>query len=416
MLRRAKKFIASRQNLKLHVWQSLANYSNHGLAFLTGIFLARLLEPADFGLVATASATATMACLPLEWGAAQNLLADRSRTASLYRETVSIGLLITALKAAVCLVVFFYLLQTATNTSAFVFAAVSLPIVISTLAGILRCAVEGTGNFRANFTNQILSMLIGATTGITMAALGFGPWALVGMALASAIPQFFVYPPKIPHTFHWQLHRESLTSRGKDGFWLWLIQSTGIAYRNLDRLILARANDPTSVGNYTRAFNYTQTSSLLLNSFFSNPTVVSFTRAASKRQTLKIFFSNSLLLALASTTSFILFHFFSDPLVPLVFGQQWAPAIPCFQAFAPVNFCIAFFFLPQNFLHAHRAYAFTAWARLGGLVLLITSLLAAGQSLTAAHTAHSLQICYTVAGLACWIEAIRVFKKTNYPA
>lgn len=416
MLDWVKDSLAKRHNVRAHFWQSLANYTNHGLAFLTGIVLARLLNPADFGIIATATATATLACLPLEWGAAQNLLADRSRSATLYRETLSIGLLISGLKAAVCTVLFFYLMANHSPDTAWIFAAVALPVVVSTIAGILRCAVEGSGNFRANFTNQLASMLLGSSIGLILAASGFGPWSLAGMGLAAAIPQFLIYPPKIPHSFRWQLTRESLMARGKDGFWLWIIQASGTAYRSLDRLILARAADPSSVGNYTRSFNYNQTSSLLLNSFFSNPTVVSFTRATSKQQVHRILINNGLLLLVASAASFVIFRFYSAPLVPFVFGSQWTPAIPAFEAFAPINFCIAFFFLPQNFLHARRSYAFTAWARLGALAFLVISLLATGKDLTATKTATLVQVGYILAGLACWIELLRVYKKTTYPA
>jgi teichuronic acid exporter len=394
----------------------MANYTNHGLAFLTAIFLARLLNPADFGLVATATSIAALACLPLEWGAAQNLLTDRSRNAALYCETLSLGLLITIAKAAVCLLLAFYFFWTDSTLMALLFASASLPVVVSTVAGILRCAVEATGNFRVNFTNQAVSMLFGSAVGLSLAFTGFGVWSLIAMGLAASIPQFFLYPPHVPHIYHWQLSRKALIARGKNGFWLWLIQSSGNAYRHVDRLLLSHSAGSSSVGNYTRALNYTQTSSLLFHSLLSHPSILSFTRAESGKQVIKILASNSLVLVIGSTASFILFYFFSDPLVPFVFGNQWAPAIPVFQAFAPINFCIAFFFLPQNFLHARRAYAFTAWARLGALAFLVISLLATGKDLTATKTATFVQIGYTLAGIACWIELFRVYRKTTYPA
>lgn len=416
MLIRIRDCLSRRDNLRGHVWQSLANYANHGLAFLTGIFLARLLTPADFGAVATAAATATLVCLPLEWGAAQNLLTDRSRSASLYRETLSIGLIITLLKVVLCTLLTFYFYRTQSVAVALMFAGVCGPVVVSTVAAILRCAVEGTGNFRANFTSQIVTMLSAGLVGLTMAAMGFGAWSLVGMGIAAMIPPFFIYPQHVPHRFHWQLDRAALAARGKNGFWLWLIQVSGNAYRNVDRLILSHMVDPMAVGNYTRALNYTQTSSLLLSSLYSHPTISAFARADSTRAVKRILAINSAILTVGAILSFVLFYFFSDPLVPTVFGSQWTAAIPTFQAFAPINLCIAFFFLPQNFLHARRAYAFTAWTRCGALIFLVVALLAAGQGLNSTTTAYLLQAGYLVGGLACWVELLRVYRRRLYYA
>jgi O-antigen/teichoic acid export membrane protein len=406
MISRIRHILATRHNVRAHFWQSLANYAQQGGAVVLGIFLARLLTPDDFGAIAYAAALIGLFCIPLDWTAAQVLVADRGKTPELFAEVMSLGFVVMGAKSVVTIGVVAWQWITGNHLTAILVGMAGPGLVAGTAAWIYRSAAEGSGHFKANFHVQAITLSLSFLVGVGLAWAGAGVYALAFMGLATVFPPFFIYPRYVHHKFYWRLNRHVIKNLGVDGFWMWLNGISSATLTRVDRLFLGSAVDDAGLGNYTRAFNYANMSSWALNSFITNPAVVSLSSAESVVKRRKILLTNSGILGAGATFSFIIFGVFADPVVPFVFGEQWRSAIPTFQAFSPINFFAAFLYLPITLLLSQKRFCPVAIAQFAGLLFLASISWWMGKQLNGPFMAIILQGSLLLAGVICWIAAI----------
>jgi len=399
MLSNIKHILATRHNVRAHFWQSLANYAQQGGSVVLGVFLARLLTPDDFGAIAYATALIGLICMPLDWTAAQVLVADRGQNPYLFSEVMSLGIVVTGIKLAVCIAVVFWQWLYGDHQTAVLIAFASFGVVASTVTVIYRAAVEGLGHFKPNFRVQVSTMILCFVVGVGLALAGAGVYSLAWMAVVGALPPLLVYPRYVPHKFQWRLDKGILRSRGVDGFWLWLQAIFVTSTSRLDKIFLNRASGAAELGNYTRAQNYCALSHLAMNSLMTNPAVLSFANAPSAAARRKIFFTNGSLLLLGGLASFLVFGPFAPFVVPFVFGQQWIPAVPTFQAFAPINLFYAAVYLPVALLYAFKRFREIALVHLSSLITLTVLSLLLLENTNSVNMAYIFQTSLVVAAL-----------------
>jgi O-antigen/teichoic acid export membrane protein len=411
VLSRLRHVLATRHNVRAHFWQSLANYAQQGGSVVLGIFLARLLSPDDFGAIAYAAALIGLICMPLDWTAAQVLVADRGQTPELFSEVMSLGVIVMLGKALLTLGVVVWQLLLGNQLNAVLVALAGLGLVAGTAAGIYRAAAEGSGHFKANFHVQFITLAVSFAVGVGLAWAGAGVYALALMGLATAVPPFFIFPRYVHQKFHWHFNRHVIKNRGADGFWMWLNGISSNSLMRVDRLFLGPVVGDAQLGNYTRAFNYANMSSWALNSFITNPAVISLANATSAKKRRKIVFTNLGLLFAGATTSFIIFGIFADPVVPFVFGEQWRSAIPAFQAFAPINFFAAFLLVPITLLISQKRFAITGITRFLGLLIMVVAAMTLGNNLTVEAMAYIFQMALFLPAVLCWVAIIPLLKQ-----
>jgi O-antigen/teichoic acid export membrane protein len=399
VLSRLRHTLATRHNVRAHFWQSLANYAQQGGSVVLGVFLARLLTPDDFGAIAYATALVGLICMPLDWTAAQVLVADRGQNPDLFSEVMSLGIIVTGIKLAVCIAVVFWQWICGDHQSAVLIAFASFGVVGSTTTVIYRAAVEGLGQFKPNFQVQVTTMILCFVVGVGLALAGAGVYSLAWMAVVGALPPLLVYPRYVTHKFKWRLDKGILKSRGVDGFWLWLQAIFVTSTSRLDKIFLNHAAGSAELGNYTRAQNYCALSHLAMNSLMSNPAVLSFANATSAAARRRIFFNNGALLLLGGLASFLVFGPFASVVVPFVFGQQWIPAVPTFQAFAPINLFYAAVYLPVALLLAFKCFRAIALVHLSSLITLTVMSLMILENTNAVNMAYIFQTSLLVAAL-----------------
>jgi O-antigen/teichoic acid export membrane protein len=319
---------------------------------------------------------------------------------------MSLGIVVMVGKTLVTIGVVAWQWITGNHLTAILVGMAGPGLVAGTAAWIYRSAAEGSGHFKANFHVQAITLSLSFLVGVGLAWAGAGVYALAFMGLATVFPPFFIYPRYVHHKFYWRLNRHVIKNLGVDGFWMWLNGISSATLTRVDRLFLGSAVDDAGLGNYTRAFNYANMSSWALNSFITNPAVVSLSSAESVVKRRKILLTNSGILGTGATFSFIIFGVFADPVVPFVFGEQWRSAIPTFQAFSPINFFAAFLYLPITLLLSQKRFCPVAIAQFAGLLFLASISWWMGKQLNGPFMAIILQGSLLLAGVICWIAAI----------
>lgn len=405
-----RDLLSRRSNFRAHFWQSAANYSQQGGAVIIGIILARLLSPEDFGKFAYPSAMIGIALLPLDWTAAQVLVSDAGKTPQLYSEVMSLSITICFIKLIITLGVALWQTLGGEPTRAILICLTAIPLIAGTLSSVLRSAVEGAGTFKANFQVQFVTITFTSLVGVVTAILGWGAFSLAAMGIVSAIPPFCIYPRYISNSFHWKFNGNILKARGNEGFWIWLNGISEAGIFRLDKLALGKWSTDAQLGNYNRAFNYTNLSSWALNSFMTNPAVVALAKAGSPHARFRILVVNATILMTGATCSFIVFFFFSDPLVPVIFGEQWRGAIPAFKAFSSINIVLTALYLPVTYLLSQKQFIVLSISRFIGFSLFLLAVYFNRSILSQTLVAAYLQIALAFSAILCWIALFLHFK------
>jgi PST family polysaccharide transporter len=381
LISKFRAFLGRRHNVRAHLWQTLANYTQHIGGIILGIILARILQPSDFGKFAYAQSIVLLAQQPISWNLSQALLATRCQDRKLVADAWHLETWVFTCKifVSIALSLFFYFRND--HTLALLVLVCGIPSAIDGFTNLLRAEIDSSGNFKAHFFSNSLTVLICIAIGVPLALNGFGPLAIAlpGIPLLFLQPILYKFftPLDLQRPIRWK--RVSLAPL-RSGSSLWLCSASEQAVFRLDKILLGKFTTPESLGNYNRAYGYAPISHFALSSLYTNPTIAALIQKTDWTSKKRILTNHTWILIPAGIANAIFWYFFADPVVPLVFGQQWRPAIPVFQAMSTLSLCMAAYYLPSAYLfHASDYFALGLIRCLVVLAMLLIGLLIGDQ-------------------------------------
>jgi O-antigen/teichoic acid export membrane protein len=166
----------------------VVQYGNGVLQLAAAVVLARLLEPADFGLVAILMVLTSFAPLLVDFGLGdatiQRSKITEGQVSTLFWLSSAIGLAIAAVVAACGPLIAWMYGDPRLATIAPYFA---ISFVLFALSNQHLALLRRTMQFSEVAKIQVLGTLVGAAVGIFMAFCGYGYWALVIRPIANAL-------------------------------------------------------------------------------------------------------------------------------------------------------------------------------------------------------------------------------------
>ena len=250
------------QNLKQQTkkslyWQFLNQFSNYGIQFIIGIFMARLLSPEDYGITALPAVFMAVAGIFAGAGFGQAMvrkleLTEADLATSFYYST-AIGI--------ICYILLFFASPWIAD---FYDAPVLTPLIRITALGFIYGPI-GTSqhiiltrrlDFKTPTKIGVVSKIITGIIGITMALYGFGVWALAISGMVGGI---------IGLILNWYVVRwYPKTSWSRESFqYLWGFGNKFMAsmlldtlYNNITPVFIGKYYSPADLGVYNRANGY----------------------------------------------------------------------------------------------------------------------------------------------------------------
>jgi len=242
------------QGTKAFIWDFFGKMATHGMGFVVTIFLARLLEPSDFGLVAMIMVIIGIATVFSDVGLGAALIQRRKvhpvHYSSVFYFNVFFGLLLT-------LTTFF----SAPWISAFYDNAALLPItkvmslsfIINAFSSVQNTKLRKELNYALLTKTGLISSFFGGIIGISLALWGAGVWSLVAQLLSMGIIYNIViwfsarWRPSL--TFSWK----ALTQLWGFGFRMFLASILAALFERLDLLLIGKFFPVTVLGYFQRA-------------------------------------------------------------------------------------------------------------------------------------------------------------------
>lgn len=406
-LARFRNMLARRHNVRAHFWQTCSNYTQQISGLFLSILLARLLTPEDFGRVAYAGAVLSLFLLPVSWSLSPQIVSEIRSHPEIVSDALHYSRLLLIPRSVLAAVACSYLLVAKGAEEALMGVVLSIPLVAHEFLGVIRSSMEGRGDFRLNFFDSVLTAATTLFISLPAAWLGAGVWALIVPALPLLAMQMVLF------TSMSRISLKPASTRSSRNYFrsatnLWIAGACDTGLLRADKFLLGRFSGMAALGDYNRAFNFSPIAARALNSFLAGPTISALTRSAQVKDRCSLVRKSSLLLGGAGVANFIVWWFFSKPLVPWIFGPQWANAIPVFEAMAPLSLAMSVAYLPTTMAIAQRAYGRLALARGVTLVGFLSVALWLGARMSAVTMAWLLQTTLMAQGLflslALWPE------------
>ena len=321
------------QTIQGVAWSFIERFSVQSIHFITNIIMARLLTPADYGLIGMLAIFMSLSQVFIDGGLSSALVQTKHRdevdfsTVFYINFTISLFLYIILFFAA-SFIASFYNQPLLTS----IIRVYALNLIINSLVAVNKTKLVIAVDFKTQSKISLITAVISGCLGIYFAYSGLGVWALVIQMLSAAVVNVIVsiyYVRWYPHQlFSWRSFRRLFRFSSK------LLAATIISsiYSNLYTLIIGKRFSASSLGYYTRADQFAQFTGTNISGILTR---VCFPVLSSIQDD-----DNRLLLAYRryiQVTAFIMFPIIlllcgvAKPLVLVLLGDKWSESIPLLQ-------------------------------------------------------------------------------------
>ncbi len=235
-------------------WSLIEKFLKRGITFVISIFLARLLEPSDFGLVAMISIFAAIAEVFYDFGLGQALVQKQNVTqlqySTIFYINVLMGLVVyLVMWFAAPYIARFYeneLLTSITRVS-------SLSLVLSSTNIVNAALLVKTLKYKVFAQAMLLSSVLSGGTAIVLGYLGFGVWSLVFYSLLSSLISVVSLWIMSPWTPSMKFNLKTTKEIWKTGLGFMNIGIINNVASQIDNLFIGKVFNANILGLFNRA-------------------------------------------------------------------------------------------------------------------------------------------------------------------
>ncbi len=341
------KKISTRTITKGFLWKLLERLGVQGTQFLLQIFLARLLTPEDYGVLAMLLIFITLSNVFIQAGFNTALIQNKEVTEDDYSSvfwislTIAVFLYIIIFFSAPAIADFYKMPDIITPLR-----VLALVLIPGAFNSIQLAKVNRVLDFKKVFYSNLLGIILSGIVGIILALMGWGLWSLVGQYLLNIVfaciimffsirwvPRFIfnIKRIRVLFSFGWKLLVSSLLDT---------------LYSNIRSLVVGKRYDSGTLGFYNRGRHFPIFIIYAVNSAVQSVMLPAMSSEQDDKDRVKAMARRSITLS-----SYIIFPMMAGlagiaiPLVSLLLTDKWLPCVPylqiyCFTlAFYPVHSC-----------------------------------------------------------------------------
>lgn len=330
-----------RTAIKAVAWSGIERLCVQGFSFILSLIIARLLTPADYGVVAMLSIFMAISGTLIDAGFSNALIQKNNPTNKDYSTVFYFNLLIGlilyfSLYFSAPLIAKFYNQPILTNIT----RVISLNLLINSLAVVQRAKLSITLNFKHQAYASIVSVVISGGVGLYLAFTGFGAWALVIQSVTGSIISTFILWIMAKWWPLFVFSLDSFKSLFNYGSKILLAQLSHTIYTNIFNVIIGKVYKSADLGFFNRG----QSLALLIPNNLANILGRVFFPSLCKVSN-DVEQVSSLYFRYLNIASFLIFPLMlglcvlGGPLIFVILGEKWMPAVPVMRIL-----CIAYTF------------------------------------------------------------------------
>ena len=329
MIKHSLKSIA----LKGVFWSAIDKFFAQGVQFAIVIILARILMPADFGLIGMLSIFIVLSQTLVDSGLGTGLIQKKNRT-DVDFSTVFIFNLVTSV------FLYFILFVTAPAIADFyespqlvlLTRVLAINIIINSLAVVQYSKLTISIDFKTISKVNIISVVLGGLIAIYFAYFGYGVWALVIQQITRSfisVLMFWFLSKWKPSVF---FSKQSFKYLFDFGSKLLLARIYAQILNNIYNIIIGKVYSASELGYYTNAKNYSDITAGTITGILQQvtfPILVSL--QDDKKRMISVYSRIIRMTAFFVFPIMTLLALLADPFIRLVLTEKWLPAVVLLQ-------------------------------------------------------------------------------------
>ena len=337
-----------KKTVKGLAWNTIQNFTNHGVEFLLMLFMARLLGPKEYGLIGLTTVFMAISSTFVNSGFSSALIRKKNCTNDDYSTVFIFNLLVSV----VCYLILFII---APYVGDFYNEPLLCPIL--RVLGLMLisqafCAVQNTIltkniDFKKKTKLTVSKNIISGLIGLICALSGFGVWALVIQSLTGSI----LLSIMLWSTTEWypNMHFSKKSFKELFGYGSKLLISSLIntTYGQIYPIVIGKFFSAATLGNFSRARHWASLGSKNLTSILSNVTFPVLAKVQDDDKRLENIYRRMI-----RTSSFIIFPTMigmssvAHPLTLVAIGEKWE-----FSAYLLQIICFSMMWYPVHALN-----------------------------------------------------------------
>lgn len=315
------------------VWTALQKYSTMLIQFVSGIILARLLTPYDYGCIGMLMIFMVLAEAFIDGGFGSALIQKKRPTQEDYSTVFfwNLGLsvvLYAVLYLSAPAIARFYDIPLLCD----VLRVQGVILFIYAFNIVQQNQLRKKLNFKLLSIVTITTSLIALSVTILMAYHGYGVWALVAQyfltALIPALVFWFYVRWRPQWVFSWQSFRELFSF----GFYMFLTNLLNRFGQQIQGLLIGRFYTASTMGYYSKANSTERLASTSISKIMSQVTYPLYAEMQDNKAAL-----GDMIKKITLTLSYVTFPLMfilllcAKPLFILLYSERWAESVPYFQ-------------------------------------------------------------------------------------
>lgn len=339
------------------LWKFLERCGAQGVSFIVSIILARLLAPEAYGTIAIVMVFITVLQVFVDSGFGNALIQKQGAddldfsTVFYFNIVLSITLYLLMFIVSPFIAAFY-----GDSSLTLILRTLSLTVVFSGVRNVQQAYVSKQMIFKKFFYMTMGATIGSAVTGIVMAYVGLGVWALVGQQLSNALFCTVI----LWITVKWRPKRMFSITRLKSLFnFGWKLLTSGLIntiYEDICTLIIGKLYSTTDLAFYNKAKQFPNLIVTNVNTSIDSVLLPTMSAVQDSKETVKAITRRAI-----KTSTYIMMPFMvglvvcAESLVELILTAKWLPCVPYMRIF-----CFTYAFYP---IHTANLNAIKAMGR-----------------------------------------------------
>lgn len=315
------------------VWTFAQQFGNQLVGFVVSVILARILLPAEFGLIGMIAVFIAIGNTLLNAGLTQSLIRSKEIDQEDYSTVFYFNL-----SASIILYVLIYFL--APLIAKFYDQAILIKIirvysttfVISAFGAVQLAKLTKEMDFRRQAFIAIPAGILGGTIGIFMAYFGYGVWSLVWssiITIAIDTGLIWIFSKWRPS---WVFNYSKFKDHFNFGYKLTLSGLLDKIFNNLFLIVIGKFFSPAQVGFYSRAETMKQLPVANISNALNKVTYPLFATIQEDNIKLKRVYKQLMqMVVFVIAPILVIIAVLAEPTFRFLFTEKWVPAVPYFQ-------------------------------------------------------------------------------------
>jgi len=315
------------------LWTSFQTFGNQIISFLVSTILARLLLPAEFGLVGMIGIFVAVGGALISSGLPNSLI----RTTDPDQEDYSTVFVFNLIGSIIIYLLMFiaapYIADFFKQPKLVAIARIStLSFIIGALSAVQVVRLHKMLDFKTETKASLVSTFLSGGIGVFFAYSGFGVMSLVYMGLSSAI----INTAMLWSQSRWRpsliFNREKFKIHFSFGSRIMLTGIIDTLFNNIYMIVIGKYFSATQLGFYSRADSIKQLPVSTFSSIFNKVTFPLFAAIKNDNVRLKVVCKQLMKMVIFIIAPILMIlAVLAEPMFRFLFTEKWLPAVPYFQ-------------------------------------------------------------------------------------